>query len=375
MKNLTIGPRIIKTGTSIALSIYLSSVLLPNSGGVLAGIAALNATLPSIKKSFDTLVNRMVGTILGALISLGMALFFQRTPLSEAFVIGIACILTITVLNLFKMSDVISLAIVAVIAIMLSPADNFYQSALFRVLDTFIGVLVSFAINWLIFPPKYDINFITLIESTNTETLRLIRASLWRNADYSLTHKDLRWIRSQLARLDHYYSLVKSELVFNKSKRIDLARKLVIFRQLAMATRQSSHLLDTLHHGGNMYNQLPDQMRQLIRDRIGVLLVAHEQILLKFTGKVSPEQVNFMEITPEYREHYLKTFQDKVWEWRHQHGTVHSHSNELIILMSRIYQYEITLKTLNRIMRSYKKFHEIGYKKDYDHTVSDNLRL
>ncbi|HFI0463706.1 TPA: aromatic acid exporter family protein [Streptococcus suis] len=375
MKSLTIGPRILKTGTSIALSIYLSSILIPDSGGVLAGIAALNATLPSIRKSYDTLINRMVGTVIGAVIAVAMAIFFQNTPLPEALVIGIACILTITLLNLFKMSDVISLAIVAVIAIMLTSADTYIESAVYRVLDTFIGVLVSFVINWMIFQPKYDVNFITVMESTNAETLRLIRACLWRNADYSITHRDLRWINGQMKKMDNFYTLVKSEMVVNPKKRIGLARKLVIFRHLALTTKQAYHLLDTLHQTGNMYNQLPSNMRQMIRDRIDILLVAHEQINMKLSGKVAPEQVNFMEITPEYREAYLTAFQDKVWEWRHIHGTGHSRSNELIILMSRIYQYEIALKELNRLMRPYKKFHAVGYNDEYDHSVSENLQI
>lgn len=375
MKPLKIGPRILKTGVSVAMAIYLSTILIPESGGVLAGIAALNSTLPSLKKSYESLISRMLGTIIGAVVSVGMVYFFQATPLPDSIQIGIACIVTITVLNLLNLSDVISLVVVAVIAIMLNNSDQFLISAINRVIDTFIGVLVAFFINWLLFPPKYDVNFVAIMEHLNSEILILIRASLRRNADFALTHRDLKWSQKTLSKLDNYYQLVKNELVIGTNKRVNLARKLVIFRQLRTVLNQSILLLDVLHHNGNLFNQIPDDLRIMIRERTEVLLGAHEQIILKLSGKVPPEKVNFMEITPEYREYYLNNFHNQIMEWRNDYGPFSSKSNEVIKLMSRIYQYEHSLKTLNRLMRTYKKYHEKGYINEFDHSITEHLTI
>lgn len=375
MKTLTIGPRIIKSGVSIAISVYLASIWVPHSSGVLAGIAALTATSSSLKKSYETLSSRMIGTIIGALVALGLALLFASTPIPDALVIGLASMLTITILNIFNIPDVTNIVIVAVIAILLPDQESFYQAALYRVIETFIGVITAFIINLLIAPPKYDVHFMSLVETTNTENLKLIRACLRRNTNYFMTQNDLRWSKGQLSKIENYYDLVKNELVLQPSKRIPHARKLVVYRHLYYTTKQASLLLDVLHHNGNLYNHLPQDFRDLISHRIELLLSAHEQIILKLIGKVPPEEVNFMEITTQYRDLYIKAYQDKIWEWRHDHGYSHSKSNELILIMSRIYQYEVALKTLNRLVKTFKKFHSKGYTTEFDHSISQNLHL
>lgn len=375
MKPLKIGPRIIKTGVSVALAIFVSNLIIPGNDGVLAGIAALNSTLPSLKKSYENLSNRMLGTAIGAIIAVLFVLLFQYSPLPDAILIGVTTITTITVLNLFHLNDVASLAVVAVIAIMLNESDHFIMNAFYRVLDTFIGVLLSFIINWFVFPPKYDVHFITIMEYITSETLRLIRATLRRNADFSLTHRDLKWSKQQLNKMDNYFTLIHNEMVIGNVKRTKLTRKLVIFRQLKKTTTHAVQLLDVLHHSNHLLNHLPDDMRIMIRERMETLLVAHEQIILKLVGKVHPERVNFMEITAEYRDNYLTTFHKQIWEWRHDYNDCMCKSNDLIKLMSIIYQYEEELKTLNRLMRSYKTYHQQGYMNEFDHSFIENLSL
>lgn len=375
MKTLTIGPRIIKSGLAIALSIYLASILVPNSSGVLAGIAALTATSPSLKKSYESLSSRMIGTIIGALVALGLSLVFVSTPVPEAIVIGIASMLTITILNIFNIPEVTNIVIVAVIAILLPDQESFYEASLYRVFETFIGVITAFIINLIIAPPKYDVTFMSLIETTNTENLKLIRTCLRRNTNYFMTQNDLRWSKTQLNKIENYYQLVKNELILNPKKRLPHTRKLVVYRHLYRTTKQASLLLEVLHHNGNLYNHCPEDFRKLIHDRIELLLSAHEQIILKLIGKVPPEEVNFMEITPQYRDHYIQSYQNLIWEWRHDHGYAHSKSNELVLIMSRIYQYEVALKTLNRLVKTFKKFHAKGYSTEFDHSISQHLNV
>lgn len=375
MKTLKIGPRIIKTGVAIALAIFISQTFLPNTGGILAGIAALNSTLPSLKKSYESLSNRMFGTLIGAIIATVIIFLFSGSPFPLAMMIGLAAIMTITTLNALKLSEVNSLAVMAVIAIMIGGPNEIWFNAFNRVMETFIGVLCSFVINWLILPPKYDSNFISVLEYINSEILRLIRASLRRNADYSLTHKDLKLNRQYLKKLDNYFNLIKSEVVFGNQKRVEFTRKLVIFRQLKTTTLNAVNLLDVLHHNSNLFNELPKEMRILIRERIETLLVAHEQIFLKLSGKVQPNSVNFIEITPEYRELYLTTFYNQIWLWRDEMSLTRSKSNQLLNLMNAIYLFEDELKTLNRLMKNYKIFHEKGYLHEFDHNLSDSLSL
>lgn len=372
MKTLQIGPRILKTGVSVGVSIFLAMLLLPGSAGILAAIAALNSTLPSLKKSYEAMSNRLKGTVVGAIIAVGMVYFFQSTPLPDYILIGITCIVTIAVLNLLNLSDVISLSLVAVIVIMLGDPGVFMENALYRVIETFIGVIVSFLINWLVFPPRYEINFVSVMEYITSENLRLIRATLRRNSDFKMTHSDLRWSWKQMAKLDLYLSYIKNEMIVRKKNQVAQKRKIVIFRQMRTATRQSIMLLDDLHHNGDLFNHLPDDTRIMIRERIEVLLVAHEQIILKLSGKIAPNCVRFMEITPEYRERYIRSFYDEVWKMRHHSSIPKRHG--LVHLMSAIYRYEEELKRLNRLMDTYKRFHQQGYTQEFDHSMTNQLR-
>ena len=363
---MKIGARVLKTGLAITLSIYASLLLFPNSSGALAGIAASLSTQPSVKKSFETFISRVVANSIGGLIAILMIYSLGTSPIA----IGVSAILTIAILNGLKLSDVIPLTVVTLVVIMLSNDTNYILAAFTRVIETIIGVTISFIINLLIHPPKHDVQFFKTLETVTSEVLLLTRATLRKNTDFAILHRDLLWARKQMKQFNNLFNLISEEWIISKSERVARARKLVIFRYMGRTTQSAIDLLTTLHKYNHVYHDFPDNTRTIFRERLETLMTAHEQIIMKFYAKVPPEAVNYMEMNRENREDYLTMFFN---EAKHQEEAKEHHqfeANGVTHILAASFSYEENLTNLNRLVRSYK-LHEHGQKYDSSH---DELR-
>lgn len=352
---MKIGARVLKTGLAITLSIYIANFLLPTGYGTLAAIGASLSTKPSIKTSFETLVSRIISNIIGGIIAVAMMYALNTSPIT----IGITCVVTIAVLNSLNMSNVIPLSVVNITVIMLGETENYYSYALIRILETTIGVIVAFIVNWLIFPPKYDRTFFSVLESTTLEVLMLLRAALRKNTEFSTLNTDLQWARARIDKFKELFQLLRQEWLFTPKQRIATSRKLVVYREMGRATSLAIELLDALHRNSQIYNDFPLEMRSRFRRRIETLMSAHEQILLKFYGKVGINEVNYMSMKLEHRDEYIQMFFDHA---RTDTG-VDTESfirggNSIIEILAASIHYEEQLNRLNHIVRLYKKRHD-----------------
>lgn len=362
---MKIGARVIKTGIAITLSIYVSLLLIPGSSGALAGIAASISTKPSVKKSYETFLLRVVANTVGGIIAVLMIFAIGVSPIA----IGVTAVITIAILNTFKLSDVIPLAIVTSTVIMLSKDNDYIMTAVLRVSETFIGVLVSFLINLLILPPKHDAQFFKILESTTNETLMLLRATLRKNMDYSIMNRDLKWLNRQMTEFSSLFTLMSQEWIFSKKQRQQQARRLVIYRHMGRTTQAAIDLLSALHHSNQIYDEFPEQFLNIYRERIEILMTAHEQIIMKFYGKVPPEEVNYMTMNLETRKEYLEMFFKQTRELEKMQEVDRFEGNSVIHIMSASFHYEERLSSLNRLIRNYK-MHGIG--EEYDPSHDDN---
>lgn len=362
---MKIGARVLKTGIAIALSIYASLILLPGSTGALAGIAAGISTQPSVKKSFETFILRVFANTIGGITAVVMVFAIGNSPIA----IGVTAIVTIAILNSVKLGDVISLTIVTSTVIMLSNTDDYIITAVLRVSETFLGVLISFLINWLIHPPKHDAQFFKILESTTNESLMLLRATLRKNTDFSIMNRDLKWLNRQMTQFSSLFELMRQEWIFSKKQRNEQARRLVIYRYMGKTTQAAIDLLHALHQGNQVYDDFPEEFLYLYRERIEILLTAHEQIIMKFYGKVPPEEVNYMAMNFEHRDEYLNMFFEQVRVIEQMKEKHLFEGNSVIHIMSASFRYEEHLDNLNRLIRTYK-LHGSG--EEYDPSHDDN---
>lgn len=357
---MKIGARTFKTGIAIFLAIWIPTLIGIPEGSSLAGISAINSLQPSVRKSFDTLRARILANTIGGAVAVIMTYFLG----SSYIIIGISAALLIAILHQLNYDHVLGLAVVTLIVIMLTDHDALITNAVIRVFATIIGVTISFLLNTLVMPPQYDEQMFRLLDNVTNELTKNLRAFLRRNAQYSIFQRDLKWIEKKINQMDIYLSLMKDETTFLSrpfQKRDHLyskERALVVYRQFIKATKAGTALMRTFHQTENVYNNFPEDLRILIRERLETLMSAHEQILLKFIGRVQPDEVNFIAYKSSLRKTFMESFFNEASLESYMKND-YGESNSVIHIMSAILHYEEELQHLNKLVRSYKKHHEM----------------
>ncbi|MEI2802845.1 MAG: aromatic acid exporter family protein [Trichococcus flocculiformis] len=347
---MKLGARTFKTGLAVALAMIVAQYFGFEGGGVIAGIAAIYSTQPSLGRSYTNLKSRIMANTIGGLV----AVFVVMTLGYNIYLLGISVMLLIAILNALKLEDVIGLSIVTLIVIMVGTDDNLMLSAAYRVLETFIGVIIAFLVNTFIAPPRYDERLYHTVDYATTEFLIWIRAGLRKNTEYSIMNNDLKWARTQLKKMDNLYQYLTESGLFNKKNKYQNKKMLVVYRKMIQTTRSAFHVLEVLHDYENVFYQFPVEMRIMIRERLETLMSGHEQIMLKFSGRVPANQVNFFEANKDQRHDLMDVFFQRAQEESDFSKYSSSESYGIIHLMSAILAYEDDLVHFNKLVRSYK---------------------
>lgn len=115
--------------------------------------AAIISMETSVISSLKIGRNRLMGTVLGAFIGLCFALV---SP-GNAFLTAIGIMVIIYLCNLRHWNQSITIAAVVFISIMLNIGEGqIVEYSLSRILDTFIGILIGLAVNFLIVPYNFE---------------------------------------------------------------------------------------------------------------------------------------------------------------------------------------------------------------------------
>lgn len=115
-----------------------------------AAIASVISMQMSVEGSLKAGKNRMLGTFMGALVGFICASIMP----GNIFLIGIGIVCVIYLCNLFnwEQSSSIACIVFCVIMINLKGSSPLYYS-INRLLDTFLGIMVSVTVNYFIVPP------------------------------------------------------------------------------------------------------------------------------------------------------------------------------------------------------------------------------
>lgn len=346
---MKLGARTFKTGLSVALSVVISKLLL-GGDGVIAGLGAVASTQASVAKSYTNLKNRLLANAIGGLLAVAVV----ATIGTNIFLIALASMALIAILHSLRLGDVISLAVMTLIIIMSNGSDNLLLYAIIRVAETFVGVIVAFLINTFVHPPRYGDKLFHTIDYATTEFLVWIRASLRKNTQFSVLNKDLKWARRQLQKMESLYQLTLESGSPFKGHRFEEKKQLVIYRQMIRTARAAYKVLDVLHDNENVFYHFPMEMRVLIREHLETLMSGHEQIMLKFSGRVPANQVKFFETNQNERDVLISAFFDHAKKENLEDFDVGHSGNGIIHMMSAILAYEEELVHFNRLVSSYR---------------------
>ena len=146
-----IGLRNLKTAISTTLCAVL--YVLINRNPTFACIGAVFGMDSSIENSWKTGGNRLVGTVIGGFIGMGLFFLNLQIPgkLWEIFLLFAGIIILIYISLLFRFPGAVPAGAVVFYIVMLNTtADQYVSYAFNRMLDTGVGVMMSIGINALL---------------------------------------------------------------------------------------------------------------------------------------------------------------------------------------------------------------------------------
>ena len=350
---MKLGARILKTGVAIVLALFVAKVLhFPSP--IFAGIAAIFAMQPSLYRSYRSIIDQVQGNIIGAVVAVAFGSIFGH----EYVAVGLAAIVTLAIMIKFKLEDSISLALVTMIVIMEVQGEQFMIFGLIRFATVMIGVLAAFVVNLLFLPPKYEARLFTSINILQDDIIRWIRLAVRQASEHTSTKQSLRSLKVRYERVKTLNKLYKEERVYFGKKKFIKARKLVIYRQMILTTKKSIEVLNRLHLHENEMANLPERFRIMIQERLDYLLTYHEQLFLKYTGKLKHEHTTWVgkeeylqrnEVMDIFAKHIVLAHEDEKEE---EFSSYH-----LLHILSRILDYEENLEHLDTLIMSYQNHH------------------
>lgn len=374
---MKIGARTLKSGIAVFISLIIPSLLGIPEATVLAGISSVAVMQQSVKRSYDQFLNRITANTLGGVLAVISSYYFG----TNFFVIAVTAIVLIAMLHQFSLDNSISLAAVTLIVIMLNDTDQIVVSAIVRVIGTIIGVTCSFLVNQFILPPKYDEVLYKKMVLQTDEIAKLLRSALRKNSQYAKVNDDLDALSENEEQMDQIFQYINDEAIFSSSNKRWLLRSsgdtklartriLVIYRQFLRTNKAGVNLVNAFHQSEYLFNNFPKELRVSVRERLETLITAHEQIILKFSGRIQADNVNFHEYKQELRVKFMDSFFALANSEEYMQGNQYDDSNAIIYLMSRTFKYEEEVQHLNVLVRSYRTFHQETIKE-----VGDEVNL
>ncbi|MFZ7104265.1 MAG: FUSC family protein [Peptococcaceae bacterium] len=209
---MSIGPRILKTGLAVAISMYIC-IFFNIQPAIFAAAATVVNLQQSVGKSLRNAYEQIIVHFIAVGIGILLGLFIHFQPLS----MGIATIVIISICSkVLKWKASISMGVVAAIFILGAPANEFIHHALVRSLAIFIGLGVAILINMLIAPPRYNQIIIGKLLELNTLTSEYFKDSVHSFLTLTLPAPELK-INTEaayqkiLADAEKYYELHANE--------------------------------------------------------------------------------------------------------------------------------------------------------------------
>ena len=206
MKIQKIGMRTIKTTFAVFISILIAQILGLRSP-FFTGIAAIIAMQTSVSESLNVGKDRMQGTILGAIVSLLFSLVAPENPLF----IGIGILIIIYICNILELKESTQLSTIVFLSIILNYEEGGRIAyALYRILDTLIGLIIGTLINYFILPPDIENTLTANIEKLYLYSKDIIEAVLCENQKISLSR-----FNDELIEMNEDYNILQRDRKLN----------------------------------------------------------------------------------------------------------------------------------------------------------------
>jgi uncharacterized membrane protein YgaE (UPF0421/DUF939 family) len=335
---MTLGARVLKTGISITLALYLCA-LFGLTPGTFAAVAAVFTVQPTVYQSWRQVLDQVQTNTLGAAVALGANMIFGEGP----FAIGIVAIIVIMISLRMKMENTISLTLVTVLAIMEAPGDD-WSFALNRFIIILIGMSSAFLVNLLVLPPKYNKSFAEGLRQTFQTMSLLHRTAISNEMTERAFREHHQQFRKSLEKLEDMFGAFDEERrKIGRIRPTDI-REIVVFKQMLHVLQKGDDILEIV---GDHYfrSSRTDEENRIYDGQLEYLSRYHEQLLLRYEGKLKSRDASepdALEASGRFMNRvmtlYNETPEDKLG---------------LILVGSSLFEYGFQLGRLEKILEHY----------------------
>lgn len=349
---MKLGARIFKTGLAIMLSLYLATWL-GLDPPLFAALAAAFAVQPSIYRTFQTILDQVQANLIGAVLGVIFVMTFGHEP----FVIGIVVVIAIAIILKMKLeSSTIPLAIMTIIIVMESPADNFIEFSAGRFFLILLGVISAFIVNLVFIPPRYETKLYHKLQKATEDINQWTMLFIRNDADPRALKKDVSRLEYSMIKIENLYLLYKEERNYFRRNKYSKARKVVLFRQMLVTTKKAFSVLKNLERRAETLNHTSDKIQKKFEKQLDYLTAYHDLILLRYVGKVHshhPEELT--ERMNSGKEQLVSCFIDL----REQSSTTHEQWLQLLPIVSQMIEYQEQLEHLDQLVDSFFNYHKL----------------
>jgi len=285
--NFNIGPRTMKTGLAVALSILVTE-LLNYDLGLVAVITSVVAMQPSIMRSVTYVKETAISTVIGIVFALVAAYTIGLHPLS----IGITVILAIAFNMKMGWVKTVNLSILTIAIIMMSGEETINFMYLTQRLSLIvIGISSAFIINTLIFPPNHQKLLYDMITKALNKTsflLRVIPNKTMKVKELKEKEKDL---KDDIKEISNYLGIINDEKsrMFIRN-RFHFMRDIIIFKQMLRVVELEYDLIKNLDLKLDKIEEISPNQSFLIKKLVAKIVEYHENIILTYEDKVTVQK-------------------------------------------------------------------------------------
>lgn len=282
-----IGPRTLKTGLAVTLSIFLTEVF-NFEMGLVAVITSVVAMQPSIMRSITYIKETAISTAVGVTLALIAAYSIGLHPLS----IGLTVMLAIAFNIKMGWVKTVNLSIVTIAIIMMSGEETINLIYLIeRISLIVIGIASAFIINTLIFPPNHQKLLYDMIKKALDKTsflLRVIPNKTMKVKELKKREKDL---NEDVKEVSNYLGIINDEKsrMFIRN-RYHFMRDIVVFKQMLRVIELEQDLIDNLELKLDKIEKISPNQSYLVQKLVAKIVEYHENIILKYENKVLVEK-------------------------------------------------------------------------------------
>jgi uncharacterized membrane protein YgaE (UPF0421/DUF939 family) len=342
---MTIGARVIKTGLAVAVTLWVG-VLVGLDAPLIAAIAAIFTIQPSIYRSWKEVLQQVQSNLLGAAVAIAAVTLIGKSPLA----VGLVCIGVILLCIRLKAEETIGLTLVTVVVIMEAQGQGWMVAA-DRLGGILTGMVSAFAVNVLIAPPKHQQRFVKHIQDAQELLSRLLRTAVSNELKENVFRQEEKRLKAMLRQLDEFYDLFAEERVWRRNARVQRMRLLVVYKGMLSALERGVTLIEAVEDHYFAVSSA-EAWNRLIDRQIEALCGYHEQLLWKWGGKM---KAGATAAAPQAEVSMLLS--ELIADQTKGDSTTRA---RLLVITSSLYNYDETLRRLNKLMEHWLERVESG---------------